>query len=411
MSFLARFPALQVMRHGLFARYCLARFLITIAWQMMDVAVGWLVYALTHDPLALGLVGLSQFLPFVSLVLVGGFVADHADRRHVLLVTYSIECICISTLFVLTLLHNTHVLPIYACIAVFGATRAFWAPTAQAIIPHLVPKQEFQKAIAINAVLWQVAIIAGPALGGLLFLVSDSTVFGTCTGLFVVSLTLLAFVKVRARPDAVVEGSVQRRFLEGLRFVFRQPVVLGCTSLDLFAVLLGGATALLPIFAGDILKAGPTGLGLLRSGPGLGASLTAGLLALWPITRHAGRWLFGGVAAFGCATIVFGLSRNLWLSWLTLVALGSVDMFSVYVRQMVVQMNTPDEIRGRVSAVTAMFVGASNELGEFESGAMARWLGTVPSVVAGGCATLVVVGAWMRLFPQLRRLDRMQKTV
>jgi MFS family permease len=410
LSFIARYPALRVLRHGAYARYTLARFLIMLAWQMMDIGVAWLVYSLTHDALALGIVGLAQFLPFFSLALFGGYVADHVDRRKVLLVAYSVEALCMAALLLLIVLHNTSPIPIYLCVGVFGATRAFWSPAAQAILPHLVPPDEFRSALSLNAVLWQIATITGPAVGGLLFLISGEAVFGTCLALFVTIVILLATLRVNAK-SASQEGSVRQRFLEGIRYVFRQPILLGCSSLDLFAVLLGGATALLPIFASEILHSGSVGLGVLRSAPSVGAGLTAALLALRPITRHAGRWLFGGVALFGIATMVFGLSRNIYLSCAVLAILGSADMFSVYVRQMVVQMNTPNEIRGRVSAVTSMFIGASNELGEFESGTTARWFGTVPSVVFGGCATLGIVLIWRRLFPELRDLDRVGKPV
>lgn len=402
--------ALAVWRHAAFARFTLGRFLATLAWQMMGVAVGWRVYELTHDALALGLVGLAQFLPFVSLVMVGGFVADHVERRTVLVGAYLIESVFIGVLLWLTLAGSTVTWPIYMTVAALGATRAFWAPASQAILPRLVPAEEMSLAIAANSVMFQVAVISGPALGGLLFLFGAQLVFALCAALFLITALLLLGVP-RIPVTAVVDASqpgIRRRFLEGLRFVFSNRILLGCTSLDLFAVLFGGATALLPIFADQLLRVGPAGLGLLRTAPGVGATLMAALLAFKPLQRHAGSWLLGGVAVFGVATVVFGFSRSLPLSLVALLVLGAGDMLSVYVRNIVVQTHTPDEIRGRVSAVTAMFVGASNELGEFESGVTAKLMGVVPAVVFGGCATLAVVAAWSRLFPPLRRLDSLR---
>ncbi|MFT3906994.1 MAG: MFS transporter [Steroidobacteraceae bacterium] len=402
--------ALSVWKHGEFARFTIGRFFATIGWQMMGVAVGWRVYELTHDALALGLVGLSQFLPFVSLVMVGGYVADHAERRSVLICAYLVEAVFIGVLVWLTAIGNRATWPIYMTVAALGATRAFWAPASQAILPRLVPLEQVPQAIAANSIMFQVAVISGPALGGLLFLLGAQLVFGLCAVLFLVTALLLLGVRripVTTVTDASQPG-VRRRFLEGLRFVFSNRILLGCTSLDLFAVLFGGATALLPIFADQLLQVGPAGLGLLRTAPGVGATLMAAVLAFRPVQRHAGLWLLGGVGVFGCATVVFGLSRSLPLSLAVLTVLGAGDMLSVYVRNIVVQMQTPDAIRGRVSAVSAMFIGASNELGEFESGFTARLLGVVPAVVFGGCATVAVVLAWSRLFPGLRRLDQLR---
>jgi MFS family permease len=296
--------------------------------------------------------------------------------------------------------------PVYVAVGTFGATRAFWAPAGQAILPSLVPRQQFPDAVAINAILFQVAVIAGPALGGVLFLLGAAVVYGVCLALFLVALVVMA--GARTPPiERGAETALDQQFLEGVRFVLRERAVLGVISLDLFAVLFGGATALLPIFANDLLHVGPAGLGLLRTAPGAGAALTAGLLALRPIRRHAGAWMFGGVAVFGLATIAFGLSRLFPLSLLALGIAGAGDMLSVYIRGILVQLRTPDAIRGRVSAVNSMFIGASNELGEFESGVTASWFGTVPAVLIGGLCTLVVAAVWLRRFPELRRLDHM----
>jgi MFS family permease len=404
------FPGLAVLLHPQFARFACCRFFTTLSWQMLAVAVSWRVYALTHDALALGFVGLSEFLPFLLLVMFGGHVADHADRRDVLVVAWSIETLCIGVLLAVTLAGGRSVWPIYLVIVAFGSTRAFYSPAMQALAPTLVPREEFPHAMALNSTLFQVASISGPALGGVLYLLGPAVVFGTCLGLFAVTVMLtLSLGPHRALgSDEPAAGSGGHVLLEGLRYVLHHRVVLGVISLDLFAVLFGGATALLPIYAAEVLHIGPVGLGLLRSAPGVGAVITAGCLAARPINRHGGRWMFGGVAAFGVCTLVFGLSRSAWLSIAALLLLGCGDMLSVYVRGILVQLNTPDAIRGRVSAINSMFIGGSNELGEFESGVTARWFGAVRAVLLGGALTLAVVGAWMGLFPELRRLDRLR---
>lgn len=420
----ARFPALAVLRHGVYARFALCRFVTTLSWQMLGVAVAWRVYGLTHDALALGLVGLSEFLPFTCLVLVGGHIADRIARQRVLQVTWSIETLCIGALLAWSVLGLKAVWPIYLATGIFGSTRAFWAPAMQAMVPNLVPREEFPRALGLNATLFQAAVITGPALGGVLYLLGPAVVFGACMALFVVTVSL-SFSLTPRRPDAAgvaagpvaassavqvaaAYGSRGHVLLEGLRYVMRQRVVLGVISLDLFAVLFGGAVALLPIFAGDVLHIGPAGLGLLRTAPGVGAALTAGLLTLRPIERHAGPYMFAGVALFGLCTLLFGASRSFPLSLAALFVLGCGDMVSVYVRGILVQINTPDEIRGRVSAINSMFIGASNELGEFESGVTARWLGAVRATLLGGALTLFVVGGWMGWFPELRRLDHLR---
>ncbi|MGH8143650.1 MAG: MFS transporter [Steroidobacteraceae bacterium] len=409
-----RFAALAVLRHGQYARFALCRFSTTLGWQMLGVAVGWRVYALTHDALALGLVGLCEFVPFVCLVLIGGHVADQVERERVLVVAWSIETLCIAALVWVAATGVRQVWPIYLAIGIFGGTRAFWSPTMQALVPNLVPREEFAAAVALNSALFQIAVIGGPALGGLLYLWGPAIVFGACLALFVATVLLgLSLRPARGWPDssaAQVAAVYQRgghAFLEGLRYVLAHRVVLGVISLDLFAVLFGGATALLPIFAGAVLHVGPVGLGLLRTAPGVGAALTAAMMAARPVDRRAGPVMFAGVAVFGLCTLVFGGSRNFATSLAALCVLGSGDMLSVYIRSMLVQLNTPDEIRGRVSAINSMFIGASNELGEFESGVTARWLGAVRATLLGGALTLAVVGGWMGLFPELRGLDRM----
>ena len=376
---------------------------------MFAVAVGWQVYALTKDALALGIIGLSEFLPFVCLVLVGGHVADRVDRRKVLLAMWTVDMLGLSSVCLMTWAHVRLVWPIYLAIAVFGTTRAFWAPSLQALVPNLVPIDEFPRALAANSTLFQTAVIVGPALGGVLFLLGPEVVFGVCAGLFLLIIILGSGLPPQRAPAPIdARSKADSRFLDGLRHVIQHRAVLGVISLDLFAVLFGGATALLPIYASDVLQIGPVGLGLMRTAPGAGAALTAALLTIHPINRHAGAVMFGGVGIFGICTLIFGDSRNFALSLAALFVLGCGDMLSVYIRGILVQLRTPDAIRGRVSAISSMFIGASNELGEFESGVTARWFGAVRAVLLGGVLTLGVVGSWMGLFPELRKLDRLR---
>lgn len=396
-----------MLRHKEFARFAIARVSAIIGWEMLSIAVGWQVYAISRDPLALGLVGLSEFVPFVALVLVGGHVADHHDRRVVAVLACIFEAVCVATLLGLTLAGTRVLWPMYLAIGIFGAARAFWSPAVQSILPALVPREDLPRAMALNSLLFQVAVIAGPTLGGLLFLLGARVVYATCLALYLLTAALILGirpVRAEARSASGPEPGSGHRFVEGLKFVLHNRVLLGLISLDLFAVLFGGAAALLPIFARDILHAGSVAFGLLRTAPGAGAAITGIVLALYPIRSHAGLWMFGGVALFGVATVVFGLSHVFLLSFAALFITGAGDMVSVYVRGIVAQLNTPDAIRGRVNAVTSMFIGASNELGGFESGLTARWFGTVPAVVIGGLATLGVVGLWVALFPPLRRM-------
>jgi MFS family permease len=393
------------LRYRDFAAFATARFCATLSWQMLSVAAGWQVYQLTHDPLDLGLLGLAQFLPFILLVLPAGHVADRADRRLVLIGAYIIEACCAALLLWFTFSEVRSVWPAFLAMALFGAGRAFWMPTGQTITPNLVPAEAFPSAVAVNATLFQIGVIVGPALGGLLLVLGPKAVYGT-------NLALLFFVVIAIasiKPVRAAAADASFRFhdvLEGLRFVLHRRVVFGAISLDLFAVLFGGATAMLPIYASDVLHVSPAGFGALRAAPGVGAAVTAAMLAITPIQRHVGRWMFSGVALFGVATIVFGLSKIFWLSLIALFFLGMGDMVSVFIRHLLVQLETPDGIRGRVSAVSSMFIGASNELGEFESGVAARLIGLVPSVVIGGIATLAVVASYLKLFPELRQIDQ-----
>jgi MFS family permease len=400
-----RLRPLAALRYRDFAVYAVARFCATLSWQMLNVAVGWQVYQLTRDPLHLGLIGLAQFLPFIALVLPAGQLADRADRRLVLIGAYLVEAGSAALLVWFTLSGERAIWPVFAAMFLFGCGRAFWMPAGQAITPNLVPVEAFPSAVAVNSALFQTGVIVGPAIGGLLLLLGPAVTYGTVLCLLITVVLLVVSIKpVRA---VITEAAFKLSdVLEGLRFVFRRRTVLGAISLDLFAVLFGGATAMLPIYASEVLHVNPAGFGALRAAPGVGAAIVAALLAFSPLQRHVGRWMFGGVALFGASTIVFGLSESFWLAMFALFLLGMGDMVSVFVRHLLVQLETPDEIRGRVSAVSSMFIGASNELGEFESGVAAKWLGLVPSVVLGGIATLVVVAVYSRLFPELRRMDR-----
>ncbi len=400
---------IAVLRYRGYAAYAAAKFCTTLCWQMLSVAVGWQVYSLTHNPLDLGYLGLVQFLPFVVLVLPGGHTADHVDRRLVLIAAYAVAALCAGILawYSLTGLHT--VWPIFAVMGVFGAGRAFWMPASAAVTPNLVPPEAFPSAVALNSMLFEVGVIAGPALGGVLYLIGPSVVYCAVAGLLLLAVALIFIIKpVRAR-DATEVSETTAHLLEGLRYVLHRKALLGAISLDLFGVLFGGATALLPAFAQDVLHVGPAGLGMLRTATGVGAALTAITLVMSPIERHVGRWMFAGVSLFGAATVVFGLSHSFPLSFAALVLLGAGDMVSVYIRQVLIQLETPDAIRGRVSAVGSMFVGASNELGEFESGLTARWFGLMPAVVLGGAVTLAVVGSYLKLFPELRVMDRFRR--
>jgi MFS family permease len=398
-----RISALAALQHRDFAVFAGARFCATLAWQILGASVGYQIYQLTHDPLALAFVGLAQFLPFFLCVLPAGQVADRFDRRMVLVCAYAVEAACALALLWFTLSGMKAVWPVFVAMTVFGAGRAFWMPTGQAITPNLVPREAFPGAVAINSTLFTTGVIVGPALSGVLLLHGPQVAYGTVVGLLLVMIGLMLTIKP-VRSTTAPQPFRFGNLLEGVRFVLQKRTVLGAISLDLFAVLFGGATAMMPIYASDILHVGPVGYGVLRSAPGVGAALVAAMLAFSPIQRNVGRWMFSGVGLFGCATIVFAFSKIFLLSLCALFLLGAGDMVSVFVRQLLVQLETPDSIRGRVSAVSSMFIGASNELGEFESGLAARLLGLVPSVVLGGIATLVVVAVYMKVFPELRTM-------
>ncbi len=384
------------------------RFIVTIAMQVQSVAIGWRIYAITGSTFALGLVGLCQFAPMFLLTLPAGDVADRLDQRRLLSITQAMQSVC-AGLFLLLVLFAPHIVwPYYAVLVLFGATRGFYGPASQSLLPFLVAGDKLPRAIASSSSVFTIATIAGPALGGFIYALGPQVTFAISLVLMLTASLLTATLGGRRRRAYADTGASRLdRVREGVDFVRHRPVVLGAISLDLFAVLLGGATALLPVYARDILHAGPIGLGVLRSGPAVGAALMAFSLARWPIQRHTGIIMFAAVAVFGVATIVFGVSTSFYLSLAALAVLGASDMISVFIRSALIQYATPDEMRGRVSAVSMLFIGASNELGEFESGLTADWFGTVLAVVTGGLGTLAVVAGWMGLFPPLRRIDRL----
>lgn len=400
--------ATTVYRDRDFYAFVSARFLATAAMQVQSVAIGWQIYAITHSTLALGLVGLCQFAPMFLLTLPAGEISDRFDQRRVLSTTQAMQGVCGALFLVLSLTHPTTVWPYYLILVLFGSARGFYAPAAQSLLPFLVPAEKLPRSLALSSSVFTTAVIAGPALGGFLYAFGPLYTYSVCVAGFLGASTLIASLGGRRRRVSMnLTLSRFERVAEGIRFVRHRPVVLGAISLDLFAVLLGGATALLPVYARDILHAGPIGLGVLRSGPAIGAALMAFSLARRPISRSSGIAMFLAVIVFGVATVVFGVSTNFYLSLAALAILGAADMISVFVRSALIQYATPDEMRGRVSAVSMLFVGASNELGEFESGITAAWFGVVPAVVLGGLGTLGVVALWMWLFPPLRKVDRL----
>lgn len=394
-------------RYPAFMRFWVGRLAGTSANQMLMVAIGWQMYELTGSAWDLGLVGLFQFGPALLLVLVAGHVADHRERRRILGWCMASQ----ATVAVLLLASAqggwaSRELLLGLSIAI-GSAKAFQMPAQQAIVPLLVPEAALPRALAFSSAGMQVAIIGGPALGGFLFVGGAPLVYGVCALLFATAGLLFAGLRhphVALPKEPISLATV----LAGVHFIRHRPVVLGAISLDLFAVLLGGATALLPIFAKDVLHVGPWGLGLLRAAPAVGALAMSVALSAWPMRRRVGPRMFGAVAVYGVATLVFGLSTAFWLSLAALAVAGAADMVSVVVRQSLVQLETPNAMRGRVSAVNSIFIGASNQLGEFESGATAALLGPVGSVLLGGAGTLLVAGLWMKLFPDLARRETLR---
>jgi MFS family permease len=391
-----------------FTLFQLARFCIVLATEMQSVAVGWQVYEISKRPLDLGLVGLAQFLPGIVLFLVSGHVADRYDRRKLIVVCFAGYALC-SALLLLVTLRGTHsVSPIYAVLVFLGVVRSFSAPVSRAILPQLVPELHFPNAVAWASSIFQSATILGPSLGGLVYAASHGPAFvyalAAAVGIAATFAALQIKTQSRSRPREPISVIT---VLAGIRYIWREKLILGSISLDLFAVLLGGAVALLPVYAREILLTGPWGLGILRTAPAVGAGAMAVYLAHKPLRGGVGATMLWCVAGFGVFTILFGVSRNLILSLVALILVGATDMVSVIVRATLVQVATPDEMRGRVNSVDMIFIGASNELGQFESGLTAHWFGTVPAVVLGGIGTLVVTAGWAWMFPELRNADRL----
>jgi MFS family permease len=396
--------------HPGFVVFQMARFLMVAAVEMQAVAVGWQVYEITRKPLDLGYVGLAQFLPGILLFPISGHASDRYERRTVLSVCYAAYAVCFGLLLMLARRSVPSIVFIYAVLVLIGVVRSFNSTASRAILPQLVPREHFPNAVAWNSTIFQTATILGPSLGGIVYAAfhGPSAVYGIAavTAAAAMISTFRIKPEVQARPR---EPMTFKTVFAGLDYIWSKKLILGAVSLDLFAVLLGGAVALLPVYAREILHTGPLGLGLMRTAPGVGAALMALALAHWPLRGKSGPTLLWAVAGFGVFTIVFGVSRNLIVSLIALLLLGASDMISVIIRATLTQLATPDEMRGRVTAVDMIFIGASNELGQFESGVTAQWFGTVPAVILGGVGTLVVIGLWAWWFPELRRAGELEE--
>ncbi len=386
-----------------FVLFQAARFLIVTAIEMQAVAVGWQVFEIMKRPLDLGLVGLAQFLPGIFLFLLSGHASDHFERRKVLGVCYAGFALCSGLLLVIARRGTATVTPIYVVLILLGVVRSFNGPASRSILPQLVPEEHFPNAVAWNATTFQAATILGPSLGGILYAASHGPSAVYAMAVLTALGALVSTFRIRTRPRPAREPITLKTVFAGLHYIWREKLILGAISLDLFAVLLGGAVALLPIYAREILRTGPWGLGLLRAAPGVGAAVMAVMLAHRPLRGRSGPTLLWSVGGFGVFTIVFAVSRSLMVSLVALLLVGASDMISVIIRATLVQLRTPDQMRGRVTAVDMIFIGTSNEFGQFESGVTAQWFGTVPAAVLGGVGTLVVIALWAWMFPELRR--------
>ncbi|HYR37090.1 MAG TPA: MFS transporter [Burkholderiales bacterium] len=400
---------MHVLRQRDFGLFLGGRFASVLAAQMQWVANGWYLYDLTGDPMTLGWAGLAAFLPIAILTLPAGDLADRVDRRWILGVAHFIQALAAALLLVLVAMKTSVTWPFYCALVLSGSTRALAGPASKSLAPLLVPREQFAQSVAWATSTQQTAIIAGPALGGLIYLLGAPITFAACFVLALISAVAMLAIGTRVVASKETGTSAVQRAMAGLRYLRTQPIVLGAITLDLFAVLLGGVNALLPVFSRDILHVGPAGLGVLRSTFAVGAITTSLVLAQLAEQRqpHAGRALFGGVAVFGIGAIVFALSGNFWIAMLALAMMGAADAMSVFVRATVVQLATPEDMRGRVSAIHVLFVGCTNELGEFRAGLLASLFGAVPAALAGGIGTLVIVGLWTQLFPSLRKVDRL----
>ncbi|MFC0022478.1 MFS transporter [Neobacillus cucumis] len=400
----------SLFREPSFRNYWISRILASTSFQMLSVAIGWQMYDLTHDPFSLGLVGLAQFIPMVLLTFVVGQIADQFDRRKIVFICLMIESFIAAMLLYGNLSGWLGREQILVAAAILGACRSFEGPTSAALLPQLVPNKILQQAISLITTAGQTSQILGPMIGGLLFSLGASYVYSTATVALLIGAILTYLVRPEHEFVRKSEPVSFRSIFLGLEFIYRHPVILGTISLDLFAVLLGGATALLPIYAQDILRTGPWGLGLMRTAPAVGALLVSLVLAYYPLKNNIGLKLFGALAVFGLATMLFAISSNLIVSLIALLLIGGSDVISVVIRSSLVQLQTPDEMRGRVNAVNSLFIGTSNQLGEFESGTMAGLMGTVPAAFIGGVGTILVAGIWMYLFPSLRRIRSLSES-
>lgn len=394
-----------------FRLFVSARFFLTVAIQMLSVIVGWQVYEETKDALSLGMIGLAEAIPFMTVTLYAGHLADIVSRKKIILISVTGYLLCAVLLLLFTLrlssvLDTVGVLPIYIIIGFTGIARGFAGPSLSAILAQIVPRDLYASATAWNSTIWQIAAVSGPAIIGLVYgYLGIIKAYTLVTTLIVVALVALLFISNKPIPRSEKKESLGERLATGIRFVFKNQVILGALSLDLFAVFFGGAVALLPIFAAEVLKVGPEGLGILRASPAVGAALMALFIAHRPTMKQAGRKLFYYVGGFGVCMIVFALSKNFYLSLAALAVSGALDAVSVVIRSTILQLMTPDEMRGRVSAVNSIFIGSSNEIGSFESGVAARLLGLIPSVIFGGSMTVLVVAITSRIAPRLRELD------
>jgi len=394
-------------RHSAFKRFFWARFLSASALQIISVAVGWQMWKVTGNAWLLGLIGLVQFLPALLLVLVTGLTADKLGRRRVMGCAIILMMICAIGILGLAVTHNFNPILVLSFLTLLGIARAFNTPASSSLVVNVVPKEDFANAVGWITSSWQLASIAGPAAGGLLYGISGPFAYGVAAVIFMVSATLI-FSLEKPKQEKETAPTNWNTLVGGFRFIWQEKVVFGAISLDLFAVLLGGAVALLPIYADEILNVGPWGLGMLRAAPGVGAILMIAILIRFPIRDHAGTILLITVAAFGAATTVFGLSTTAWVSILALALVGAFDMISVYIREILLQLWTPDRVRGRVNAVNAIFLGASNELGEFRAGTMAAIYGAVFTVAAGGITAMGIAGAWRFLFPKMSKIRKLE---
>ncbi|WP_421504491.1 MFS transporter [Erwinia rhapontici] len=397
----------SLLRHPSFVRFWLARTFSSFGFQMFSVAVSWQIYAITNSAMALGMIGLMQFLPSVLLALPAGHLADQYDRRRIVLFGQVLEWGALLALILLTFYQWSDKNALWGLVFLISVAKAIEGPAMQSMLPSLVPPAMLARATAAAAVSGQSAVIIGPTLGGLLYVAGPDVVYSVAAAFYLLSIVMIAYIRFIRAPQPRLPANIKTLFA-GVKFIRERRDVLGVISLDLFAVLLGGATALLPIFAKDILHTGPWGLGMLRGAPSVGALLVGIWLSRNKLEKNVGMIMFGSVAGFGVATLIFALSSQLWLSLLALAALGGFDMVSMVIRGALVQLDTPDDMRGRVNAVNSIFINTSNQLGEFESGMLAALMGAVPAAVLGGVGTLVVVGLWMTLFPHLRRRQKLE---